>query len=202
VVCNWETAEPLWFGKERKKETLDDFFRSQLVSRQQKRIEAARVDMWKPFRLSLEPWAPQCKIVYDKFHILQHADDAIDEVRRAEFFRPGKQKHGLIHGKEWLRRSRWKNLPHGQRGELNRLFQLNRRVFQAREFRGVVEVPLRRGYGQLSQAVVGSTEVAAADIVRGTRRHAAEASGGHSELLPDQGSLWGGRGWSTGIFAC
>jgi transposase len=26
VVCNLETGEPLWFGKERKKETLDDFF--------------------------------------------------------------------------------------------------------------------------------------------------------------------------------
>ena len=37
VVCNLETAEPLWFGKERKKETLDEFFRSQLVSRQRKR---------------------------------------------------------------------------------------------------------------------------------------------------------------------
>ena len=48
VVCNLETAEPLWFGRERKKETLDDFFRSQLVSRQRKQIEAACVDMWEP----------------------------------------------------------------------------------------------------------------------------------------------------------
>lgn len=39
VVCNLETAEPLWFGKERKKETLDDFFRSQLVSRQRKQTD-------------------------------------------------------------------------------------------------------------------------------------------------------------------
>jgi transposase len=43
VVCNLETAEPLWFGRERKKETLDEFFRSQLSSRQRKRIEAACV---------------------------------------------------------------------------------------------------------------------------------------------------------------
>ena len=33
VVCNLETGEPLWFGKERKKETLDDFFRTQLSAR-------------------------------------------------------------------------------------------------------------------------------------------------------------------------
>src|ERR1039457_884768 len=46
VVCNLETGEPLWFGRERKKETLDEFFRTQLRGRQRKRIEAACVDMW------------------------------------------------------------------------------------------------------------------------------------------------------------
>ena len=131
VVCNLETAEPLWFGKERKKETLDDFFRGELSSRQRKQIEAACVDMWDPFRLSIEEWVPQCKIVYDKFHIMQHANDAIDEVRRAEFFRQGPTKRGLIKGKKWLLQSRWKNLTPQSRGELNRLFQLNRRVFKA-----------------------------------------------------------------------
>jgi transposase len=131
VVCNLETSEPLWFGRERKKETLDDFFSSQLVSRQRKRIEAVCVDMWQPFRLSIEQWAPQCKIVYDKFHIVQHANDAIDEVRRAEFFRQGPSKRGLIKGKKWLLLSRWKNLTLEHRGELNRLFQLNRKVFKA-----------------------------------------------------------------------
>jgi transposase len=131
VVCNLETGEPLWFGRERKKETLDDFFRSELTSRQRKRIEAACVDMWEPFRLSIEQWAPQCKIVYDRFHIMQHANDAVDEVRKAEFFRQGKKKRELIKGKKWLLLSRWTNLTSNQRGELNRLFQLNRRVFKA-----------------------------------------------------------------------
>ena len=131
VVCNLETGEPLWFGKERKKETLDEFFRSQLVSRQRKRIEAVCVDMWEPFRKSLEQWAPQCRIIYDKFHVLQHANDAVDEVRRAEFFRQGPKKRGLIKGKKWLLLSRWKHLTYTHRGELNRLFGLNRRVFKA-----------------------------------------------------------------------
>src|SRR5229473_3605268 len=102
VVYNLENGEPLWFGKERKKETLDEFFGTELSSRQRKGIEAVSVDMWEPFRLSLEQWAPQCKIVYDKFHVLQHANDAVDEVRRAEFFRQGKAKRELIKGKKWL----------------------------------------------------------------------------------------------------
>src|ERR1019366_8592650 len=131
VVCNLESSEPLWFGKERKKETLDEYFHTQLVSRQRKRIAAVCVDMWEPFRLSIEQWAPRCKIVYDKFHIMQHANDAIDEVRKAEFFRQGPKKRGLIKGKKWLLLSRWKNLTPAHHGELNRLFQLNRRVFKA-----------------------------------------------------------------------
>jgi len=37
VVCNLETGEPLWFGRERKKETLDEFFCGQLTRRQRRR---------------------------------------------------------------------------------------------------------------------------------------------------------------------
>ena len=131
VVSNLESGEPLWFGKDRKKETLDEFFRGELRSRQRQRIEAACVDMWKPFRLSIEQWAPNCRIVYDKFHIMQHANQAVDEVRRAEFFRKGKRTREIVKGKKWLLLSRWKNLENNQRGVLNRLFTLNRRVFKA-----------------------------------------------------------------------
>ena len=131
VVCNLETGEPLWFGQERKKETLDEFFANELSSGQRGKIVAACVDMWEPFRLSIEQWAPKCVIVYDKFHIIQHANDAIDELRRMEFFRQGKTKRSLIKGKRWLLLSRWKNLTPQRRGDLNRLFEINRRVFKA-----------------------------------------------------------------------
>jgi hypothetical protein len=87
VVTNLETGEPLWFGRERKKETLDEFFEKHLGAFQRSAIRAARVDMWERFRQSLEQWVPECRIIYDKFHILQHASQAVDEVRRAEFFR-------------------------------------------------------------------------------------------------------------------
>jgi transposase len=131
VVCNLDTGEPLWFGRERKKETLDAFFQEDLTARQRRGIEAACVDMWEPFRLSIEQWAPNCRIVYDKFHIMQHANDAIDEVRRAEFFRKGGRMRGLVKGKRWLLLSRWVNLTAGKRQELNQLFALNRKVFKA-----------------------------------------------------------------------
>src|SRR6202167_6523754 len=55
-------------------------------------------------------------------------------------------------------------------------------------------LPLRRRDAQLPAQVDGPTEVATANAVRRTRRHAGEASGGDLELLPDQGSLRRGRG--------
>jgi transposase len=131
VVSNLESGEPVWFGRERKKETLDEFFQIELSVGQRSRISAACVDMWEPFRLSIEQWAPQCRIVYDKFHIMQHANRAIDEVRRAEFFRKGGQWRGLVKGKRWLLLTRWVNLSSGKRQELNALFALNRKLFKA-----------------------------------------------------------------------
>jgi transposase len=110
VVSNLDSTEPVWFGRERKKETLDGFFQGELSARQRMRITAACVDMWKPYRLSIEQWAPNCRIVYDKFHIMQHANQAIDEVRRAEFFRKGEQMRGLVKGKRWLLLSRWEGV--------------------------------------------------------------------------------------------
>jgi transposase len=131
VVCDLETSEPLWFGRERKKETLDTFFQEELTAHRRRSIEAVCVDMWEPFRLSIEQWAPNCRIVYDKFHIMQHANNAVDEVRRAEFFRKGGLLRGLVKGKRWLLLTRWVNLTADKRQELNQLFALNRKVFKA-----------------------------------------------------------------------
>jgi transposase len=87
--------------------------------------------MWEPFRQSIEQWAPRCRIVYDKFHIMQHANQAIDEVRRAEFFRKGGHMRGLVKGKRWLLLTRWVNLTSDKRQKLNSLFALNRKLFKA-----------------------------------------------------------------------
>ena len=40
------------------------------------------MDMWKAFRNSV-----QAQILFDKFHILRHLADAMDQVRRAEYKR-------------------------------------------------------------------------------------------------------------------
>src|SRR5712692_6492312 len=82
-------------------ETRDQFFAEALPPARRRAARAVCVDMWEPFRLSLEEHVPHAKIVYDKFHVLRHASEALDETRRAEFFRQGAEARGLIRGKRW-----------------------------------------------------------------------------------------------------
>jgi len=131
VVSNLQTGEPLWFGGERKQATLDEFFQKELSAFQRSALQAACVDMHEPYRVSLEQWAPQCRLVYDKFHVMQHANEAVSEVRRAEFFRKGGAARELIKGKHWLLLTRWVHLNTNKKRQLNKLFALNRRVMKA-----------------------------------------------------------------------
>ena len=131
VVSNLQTGEPLWMGPERKKETLDEFFSRQVSAFQRSAIRAACVDMWEPYRQSLEQWVPQCQIIYDKFHVLQHASAAVDEVRRAEFFRKGGRAREVVKGKRWLLLSSWVHLDRKKKQQLNQLFGLNRKLLKA-----------------------------------------------------------------------
>jgi transposase len=131
VVCNLNTGEPLWFGRERKKETLDEFFETQLSAFQRSAVSAACVDMHAPYGLSLKQWVPQCRIIYDKFHVMKRANEAVAEVRRAEFFRKGGAARELFKGKHWLLLTRWVHLNTNRKRQLNQLFALNRRVMKA-----------------------------------------------------------------------
>ncbi len=141
VVSNLETDEPLWFGRERRKETLDEFFEKELSPWQRTRIEAACVDMWEPYRLNIEQWTPQCRIVHDKFHVMQHANAAVDEVRRAEFFRKGGRWQRL----RPFQKLAWMLLDHLD-GILN-YCRTKVRLGIAEAVNGNIEALMRRGRG-------------------------------------------------------
>ena len=68
---------------------------------------------------------------------MQHANKAIDEVRRAEFFRRSKRLLELVKGKRWLLLSRWVNLSECKRQELNQLFASTEKCSKATFSRGV-----------------------------------------------------------------
>ncbi len=131
VVSDLERGEPIWAGLERKRETLDRFFAEALPPRRRRAVRAVCVDMWEPFAQSLRAHLPRARIVYDKFHVLRHASEAVDETRRAEFFRQGGAARALVRGKRWLLLRSWTHLDRAERQTLRELFALNRRLAKA-----------------------------------------------------------------------
>src|SRR5207247_9044451 len=94
-------------------------------------VTAVCMDMHRPYLNAVTEVLPKAAAVFDKFHVLQHAGAALDEVRRQECFRAGAvmREHGR--GKRWLLLRRWKTVRGSKRRELQTLFAANRRLFKA-----------------------------------------------------------------------
>ncbi len=81
VVSDLIRQRPISFGgTDRSEANLDQFY-AWLGPRNAARLRLAVMDMWKPFRLSTARHVPQASILFDKFHILRHLGEALDQVR-------------------------------------------------------------------------------------------------------------------------
>ena len=69
--------------------------------------------------------------MFDKFHVLQYASAALDEVRRQAFLRAGPVMRAYGRGARWLLLRRGKTVRGSKRAELQALFAANRRLFKA-----------------------------------------------------------------------
>src|SRR5262249_16028050 len=100
-------------------------------ARQRGAITAVWTDMHRPYLNAVGTVLPKAEVVFDKFHVLQHASAALDEVRRQEFFRAGAvmREHGRW--KRWLLLRRWKTVRGSKRAELQALFAANRGLSKA-----------------------------------------------------------------------
>src|SRR5262249_12746401 len=77
--------------------------------------------MHRPYLNAVARKLPKAEIVFDKFHVLQHASAALDEVRRQEFFRAGAVMRAFGRGKRWLLLRRWKTVRGSKRAEVQQL---------------------------------------------------------------------------------
>ncbi len=107
--------------------SLDAFFKTAGPAFCQS-VEIVCMDMWKAFRASVTSFCKNAKIIFDKFHLIRHLNEAIDEIRRSEFFRQGGEKRELVRGKRWLFLRRWFNLSIEQKGLLKETLALNKRL--------------------------------------------------------------------------
>ena len=90
VVVDHLSGRVVWAGKKRKIKTLLRFFRA-LGPERAAKLEAVTMDMWEAFMTVVGRKAPQARIIFDRFHIVKHLNEAVDQTRR-ELIRPLKGK--------------------------------------------------------------------------------------------------------------
>jgi transposase len=143
VVSDLDRRRPIWFGgTDRSEASLDEFYKW-LGPIKSSQIRIAVMDMWKAFRKStLKPeHAPQATIIYDKFHILRHLSEAMDDVRKLEYHRLVGNDRRYIKGQKFVLLSNWDNLSRDRRNGLSELFAVNKRLNKA--------YLLKESFGQL-----------------------------------------------------
>ena len=99
------------------------------------------MDMWKPFRNATRGCAPHAAILYDKFHVLRHLGEALDQVRKSEYGRLCGKDRRFIKGQKYTLLSRWDNLTLEGRQALKTLLGANKRLNTA--------YLLKESFGQL-----------------------------------------------------
>ena len=130
LVYDLKRGKLLWVGLDRKQETLDEFFRW-LGKRRARTLRAICLDMWAPYLASVQHHAPQATLVFDRFHVVQHLNRAIDEVRRAEVRRLAHQEGiNLKKTRFILLKNPW-NLTPKEHRRLSYLLKLNLPIVRA-----------------------------------------------------------------------
>jgi len=141
VVADLDQQRPIWLGgKGRSEEDLKLFF-DVMGSERCRTIRLAVMDMWKPFRKATAEHAPGAQIVYDKFHIMRHLSNALDQVRRSEYKRVSEKERRFIKGQRYTLLSHKANLDIEGRRALRMLLKANKRLHKA--------YLLKESFGQL-----------------------------------------------------
>jgi len=141
VVADLDQRRPIWLGGQGRTEQDMQMFFDTMGTERCKTIELAVMDMWKPFRKATMKNAPNVQIVYDKFHIMKHLSDALDQVRRSEYKRVNEKERRFIKGQRYTLLSHKANLDTEGRRALQMLLKANKRLHKA--------YLLKESFGQL-----------------------------------------------------
>ena len=141
VVSDLIRRRPIWFGGQDRSEASMRQFYDWLGKNKAKRLRLAVMDMWKPFRHVTNTQAPQAAILFDKFHVLRHLNEALDQVRKTEYARLGGKQRRYIKGQKYTLLSHRENLSLDGRKALKTLLAANQRLNTA--------YLLKESFGQL-----------------------------------------------------
>lgn len=120
----------IWTGEGRDEKTMEKFI-EEIGSTLKATVTGICCDMWRTYITSLTKCFPDATLVFDKFHIVNHLNQAIDQVRREEAHKLKSEGSDVLKGSRYIFLKRPENLTDKQRIRLSELVKLNLRINKA-----------------------------------------------------------------------
>ena len=131
LVYDLDRARVLWVGPGKGRDTIDRFFNDWLSRGQTARVAWASCDMSPAYIGAITHHCPHVTLVLDRFHLVKALNQAVDEVRKAQWRALDTQGRKAIKGLRWLLSRHSRHRTKGHTRFLNSLRNSNRRIHRA-----------------------------------------------------------------------
>ena len=132
IVSDIDRSTIEYMADERTSKSLAGFYEA-LTPEQREQIQAVAMDMWEPYLQATTLHVPDAanKIVFDRFHIMQHVGQAVDTVRKAEHRALRAEGDNTLARTKYLWLYSRENLQKARRGQWRDLMGQNLKVARA-----------------------------------------------------------------------
>jgi transposase len=131
VVYDLERRVLLWVGDDRTEEAVRPFFTKELGKRRCQTLQVVCMDMWAAYARLVRDHAVNAQILFDRFHIVKHLNEAVDAARRDLWRQLTTQERVTFKGTRWLLLKNPWNLSSGQKERLSTLVRWNAPLVRA-----------------------------------------------------------------------
>jgi transposase len=131
VVYDLERRVLLWVGEDRTEEAVKKFFTEEMGRRRCRTLQVVCMDMWAAYAHLVREHAPNAQILFDRFHIVKHLNEAVDAVRRDLWRQLTSKEKVEVKGTRWLLLKNPWNLNNDQKERLSTLVRWNTPLVRA-----------------------------------------------------------------------
>jgi transposase len=131
VVYDLERRVLLWVGDERTEEAVRPFFTKEMGKRRCQTLRVVCMDMWAAYAKLVREHAVNAQILFDRFHIVKHLNEAVDTARRDLRRQLTAKQRVSFKGTRWLLLKNPWNLNSSQEERLSTLVQWNSPLVRA-----------------------------------------------------------------------
>lgn len=131
VVYDLERRVLLWVGDERTEDAVRPFFTEEMGPRRCRTLQIVCMDMWAAYAKLVRDHAINAQILFDRFHIVKHLNEAVDAARRDLWRQLTRKERVSFKGTRWLLLKNPWNLSGGQTERLSTLVRWNSPLVRA-----------------------------------------------------------------------